>query len=138
MNKKVLIIIAVVILLGGGAAAYFLLFAGEKEPAPEPRSAYVPGDYFVTNVADTNNLVKLTVVLEVNKAADDEEFKTFLTANNHIIRDTIVMIVRSKTYEELTSQDIKTLLSDEIIRGVNQNLGIDNVIAIYFNDYVVQ
>lgn len=137
MNKKLLILIVVIVLLGGAAAAYFLLFAGQQEP-PEVKSAYVPGEYFVTNVADSDHLVKLTVVLEVDKAADDEEFHTFLTANNHIIRDTIVWVVRGKTYDELTSSDIKTVLSEEIVRKINENLGIDNVKAIYFNDYVVQ
>lgn len=138
MNKKLLIIlIAVIVLLGGAAAAYFLLFA-EKEAPPEPRSTYVPGEYFVTNIKDSASLVKVTIVLEVNKAADDAEFQAFLQANNHIIRDTIISVMRSKTYEELMAQDVKSMLSSEIVSQVNQNLGIDNVKAIYLNDYMVQ
>lgn len=138
MNKKILIILAVVILLGAAAAVYFLVIApANAAPAEEPVSTFVPGEYFVTNIKDSASLVKLTVVLEVNKAADDEEFQAFMTAHTYIIRDTVVKTVRSKTYEELTAEDL-TPLGAELVQKINENLGIDNVKAIYFYDYVVQ
>lgn len=138
MNKKLLIIIiAAVVLLGGAAAAYFLLFAGDKEEVVVS-STYTPGEFFVTNASDAMNMVKVTLVLKVNVAADDEEAHNFLTENNHIIRDAVVLTLRSKTYAELTSQDIKSLLEPELVQRINANLGMEIVTGIYFNDYVVQ
>lgn len=141
MKKKstliIIIVLVVVLLAGGGAAAYFLLLA-PKDEAPPPKSAYVPGDYFVTNCKDTRAMVKTTIVLEVNKDAEDEEFTAFMTANNHIIRDTIVFILRDMTEEELRAENVKEELTSRIVTAVNENLGIDNVQTIYFNDYVVQ
>lgn len=137
MNKKIIIIVAAAVLVLGSIAVYFLFLAPKKE-AVEPKSVYVPGDYFVTNVKDSYSLLKVTIVLEVNKDAKDEEFVDFLTANNHIIRDTIVFILREKTEEELRASDIKQTLGAEIVQKVNGALGIDNIKTVYFNDYVIQ
>lgn len=137
MNKKTIIIIMAAVLVLGSLAVYFLFFA-PKEEAVEPKNVYVPGDYFVTNIKDSYSLLKVTIVLEVNKDAEDEEFVDFLTANNHIIRDTIVFILREKTEEELRASDIKQTLGAEIVQKVNDALGIDNIKTVYFNDYVIQ
>lgn len=138
MKKKGIGIIAIVLVLGIAAGVYFLVIAPGAANAPEPSSGYTPGEYIVTNIKDSNSLVKAAIVLQVNKALDDQEFSDFMKANNHIIRDIIVMTLRSKTYDELMSPDIKAVLSDEIVSSVNEALGIDNVKAIYFNDYVIQ
>lgn len=139
MNKKIIIIIviAVVVLAGAGVGAYFLFFSNPEEP-PEPVGSFVPGEYFITNVKDSNNYLKVNVVLEVNKANDDEEFKTFMTDNQHIIRNTIIFILRSKTVDDLKDMKVEDNLSTEITGAVNEALGIDNVKRIYFNDYVMQ
>lgn len=136
MKKKGLVIVILLILIAAGAGVYF--FVLPKEEPPEARSAYVPGEYFITNVKNSNMLVKTTIVLEVNRAADDKSFHEFLAENNHKIRDAIVFVLREKTAEELQSPDIKAILTDEIVKRINQVLGIDNVKTIYFNDYVVQ
>ncbi|MDL2289344.1 flagellar basal body-associated FliL family protein [Clostridia bacterium OttesenSCG-928-F22] len=133
--KKIIIIVLALLVVGGVAVFMFVL---PKEEGPEPRSLYTPGDYFVTNDKDGKNMVKTTIVLEVNKKADDEEFKTFMDENQPKIRDTIVFILRSKSLDELRSQDIKTVLTSEIVQAINEALEIDNVKTIYFNDYVVQ
>lgn len=133
--KKVIIILIMV--LAAAAAVYFAFLApgGEQEPA---KSIYVPGDYFITNIKDSKALLKTTIVLEVDRAADDKEFHKQLKENNHMIRDTIVFILRSKTETELRSAEIRGVLENEIIAAVNQRLGIDNIKAVYFNDYVLQ
>lgn len=137
MKKKLIIIIGAVVLVAGGIAAY-LFFAGPGEPVEPPVSTYTPGEFFVTNVKDSYALFKVTVVLEVDKAADDKDFTAFMTNNNHIIRDTIVFILREKTEEQLRAADIKQVLGEEIALKVNEALGISNIQAVYFNDYVLQ
>jgi flagellar FliL protein len=142
--KKVLILLIVIILIGGGAAVYFLFLSGSDAVEPEIRTPYIPGEYFVTNVRRsgpddyTTALVKVSVVLEVDKKPGDTEFFAFLDERQYIIRNAIVFILRDKTEEELRANDVQQVLTDEIISTLNQTLGIDNIKDVYFTDYVVQ
>ncbi len=131
--KKILIIVGGVLVVAG-AAVYFLFLA----PPPEPETMfYVPGDYFVTNIADSTRLLKATIVLEISTTQKDEVTK-YLTENNHILRDVIVFTLRSKTEEELRSQGIEDQLRTEIVRNLKEKMGLDYITTIYFNDYVIQ
>lgn len=138
MKKKLIIIIgAVVLLLAIGAGLYFFVFAA---PPPEKiSSSYTPGDYFVTNIKDSSSLIKTTIVLEVQVFEKElEDVTAYLTENNHIIRDIIVFTLRSRTEEELRSQDIADTLRDELVQRINERLNIDYITTVYFNDYVIQ
>lgn len=131
--KKILIIIAIAVVVAG-AAAYLLFFM----PAPEPETVYyVPGDYFVTNIADSTRLLKSTIVLELS-TTDKEGVTKYLTENNHIIRDIIVFTLRSKTEDELRSNGIEDTLRTEIVGNLETKMGLDYMKTIYFNDYVIQ
>lgn len=130
MKKKVIIII-VVLLVIASVASYFLFFNKEKAPVV---SYYVPGDFFVTNVKDSMYLLKTTIVLELN--VDDK--KEYLTKRNHIIRDVIVFSLREKNEEELRSTGIQETLRSEIVAKLNEKLGVDYIVSLYFNDYVLQ
>ncbi len=131
--KKVIVIIIAVLIIGGGAA-YFLFLT----PPPEAETIfYTPGDYFVTNIKDSDALIKVTIVLELS-TADPETATAYLTENNHIIRDIIVFTLRSKTEEELRSQGIEEQLRTEIVNNLESKMGLDYITTIYFNDYVIQ
>jgi len=133
--KKKLIIIIVVILAVGAAGAYFLM---GNQPAEKIYSYYEPGDYFVTNIKDSKALIKTTIVLELH--ADEKEMESineYLKENNHILRDIIVFTLRSKTEEELRAQNIDQTLRTEIVKSISEQMGIDYISAVYFNDYVI-
>ncbi len=131
--KKILIIVIVAVILAG--AAVYLLFL---MPPPAAETVYyVPGDYFVTNIADSTRLLKTTIVLEL-KTAEADKVKEYLTENNHIIRDIIVFALRSKTEDELRSNEIEKTLRDELVNSLESKMGLDYIETIYFNDYVIQ
>jgi flagellar basal body-associated protein FliL len=132
MKKKVIII--VIALIAVAAAAYFILFAGPKEPQV---SYYTPGDYFVTNIKDSTRLVKLTLVLGLS-TPDPTKAQEDLTQVNHVIRDIIVFTLRDKTEDELRSDSIKESLNTELVKKLNEGLGVDYITTIYFNDFVIQ
>ncbi len=136
MNKKIIIIIAAVLIVAALACVYFFVIA---KPPEKIYSYYEPGDYFVTNIKDSNSLIKTTIVLELYVYEKDlPDITDYLTENNHIIRDIIVFTLRSKTEEELRSQDIDKTLRQEIVQRINEQMGIDYISNVYFNDYVVQ
>lgn len=131
--KKVLIII-VALALVGGTAYYFLAVRGHGEEKPIELTAFVPGDYFVTNVMDSSSLFKVTVVLMLNTDKLDKELKE----NEYVIRDTIIARLRKLTEEDLKSDDIQDRLRLELKDEINRVLGIDNIVTIYFSDFVMQ
>ena len=136
MNKKLIIIIAAVLVVAAAVCVYFFVIA---KPPEKIYSDYEPGDYFVTNVKDSNSLIKTTIVLELYVYEKDlDDITEYLTKNNHIIRDIIVFTLRSKTEEELRSQDIDKTLRQEIVQSISEQMGIDYISTVYFNDYVIQ
>ncbi len=131
--KKVITII-VLVLIAAGALTYFLFLA----PPPEVQTSYfVPGDYFVTNIKDSTRLLKVTIVIELSTTNPDET-QEYLTERSHIIRDNIVFLLRSKTEEDLRSNDIQKTLREEIVDRLKTELKLDYINTIYFNDYVIQ
>jgi flagellar FliL protein len=78
-------------------------------------------------------------VLELSVYEKDlEDVTAYLKENNHIIRDIIVFTLRSKTEEELRSQDVTETLREELVQRINKQMGIDYITTVYFNDYVIQ
>lgn len=135
MKKKIIIIVAVLLIVAGAGIFIFLQPSAEEKVF---KSYYETGDYFITNVKDSEKLLKTTIVLEVDKAGEDEEFYTFLKENNNIIRNNIISILRGKNEQELRAEDSLQKLAAEISASINETLGIDNVKTIYFNEYVLQ
>lgn len=134
--KKILIIIIAVIVIAGGVGAYFLFFNKPKEEA-EPKVelyTYAIEDAFITNVKGSQKLFKTSVILVVNKENMDEVF----AENTYIIRDTIIMILRELTEEEISGMTIQDMLRTEIASALNKALEIDNIVSVYFGDFVMQ
>ena len=131
--RKIIIIILAVVIIGGGAAYYFLAVRGHQDKAEKPveLTAFVPGDYFVTNVADSSSLFKVTVVLMLNTDKLEEK----LSENEYVIRDTIIAHLRTLTESDLTSGDIQDRLRSDLKDEINKVLGIDNIVTIYFRRF---
>ncbi|NPB09141.1 MAG: flagellar basal body protein FliL [Thermodesulfobacteria bacterium] len=146
-GKKFLfiIIIGVVLLAGIGGGAYFFLFAGsepppEEEAPPEPPEPevgpFLQLDPFIVNLADPtgHRYLRAKITLEFR---NDEVYQK---ANERIpqINDAIIMVLSSKTVEEMLSPEGKMELRMELIRKLNELLGPNSIKNIYFTQFVVQ
>ncbi|MGE4484049.1 MAG: flagellar basal body-associated protein FliL [Oscillospiraceae bacterium] len=134
MKKKVLLLIIAVIVITAGALYFFVFRGGGGETQDEKLYSYVPGDYFVTNVKDSDSLLKVTVVLALNT----DKLESTLEENEYIIRDKIIFELRSLTEEDILSEDIQDRLRTDITDNLNSALGIDDIVTVYFNDFVMQ
>lgn len=132
MKKKIITIILVLALFGGAIAYYF--YKGADNGASNELYSYVPGDYFVTNVKDSGSLLKTTVVLVLNTGDLTDE----LDDKQYVIRDTIIYLLRGLTEEDIKSDTIQDKLRYEIAEKLNEVLGIDSIVTVYFNDFVMQ
>ncbi|HHI98054.1 MAG TPA: flagellar basal body protein FliL [Thermodesulfatator atlanticus] len=140
-----LIIIGVVLLAGVGGGAYFFLFAKSEpppeeektQPPPEPEvGPFLQLDPFIVNLADPtgHRYLRAKITLEFR---NDEAYQK---ANERIpqINDAIIMVLSSKTVEEMLSPEGKLELRLELIRKLNDLLGANSVKNIYFTQFVVQ
>ena len=63
--------------------------------------------------------------------------KKFLNDNQYKIRDAIIFVLRSKSENDLTSDNIKQTLSNEIIDKLNNEFGL-NAVNLYFNEFIME
>ncbi len=137
-KKQVMALVAGVVVfmtLIGAGVAYFLIKdrANQSEQSPTMYT-YAIEDYFVTNVKDSNKLFKTSVVLVLNKEGMD----TVMKENLPVIRDKILFILRELTAEDLANPDIQNKLRDKIPTALNEAMGIDYIVSVYFGDFVMQ
>lgn len=153
-KKKLFLIIGIVvlvILIGGGVAAWF--FLKEKPAAPEAQDAsqqvpvpeleqkanigpMVNIEEFIVNIisGDTPHYVKASLTVELT----NEEVKIEVENRMAQMRDTILLLIGNKTYEELQDLQGKKQLKAELMSKVNSFLQSGKVRSIYFTNFVVQ
>jgi len=161
--KWILIGVAVLALLGGGGYFAYLKFfappppdqaaeeapsegapAGEKGAAPaakkEPEvpilGVMVPLEPFVVNLAGTKGkrFLKVAITLELSSPEVNAE----INENLQKITDSILILLSSKSFEDVYSVQGKFKLKDEITTRVNRFLVLGHVKDAYFTEFVIQ
>ncbi len=145
-KKLIFILIPIILILGGGGfAAYHFLFAknninkntgkiiAPSQISPGPMIELKP---FLTNLADKNktSYIKISMSIELKQGGNIGLFKQ-LTPK---IRNSIIMILSSKTTREINTPEGIVSLRHQIARSLNRILGDGTVIGVYFNNYLVQ
>jgi flagellar protein FliL len=152
-KKKLLLIgggaLLLVILIGTAIGLFFLLKDdGDAEPAPGSTvpvpqlntnitiGPMVNIDSFIVNIisADSNHYVKASFTLELSNETTKEEVNRRMPQ----IRDSILLLLGNKTYEELQDLQGKKQLKAELMSKINAVLVSGRVDSIYFTDFVVQ
>lgn len=152
MGMIIIIALVVLVLLGGGIGAYFMFFSASPEEEAEPKTqeeqveetiqqSGMPGtmfpiESFIVNLAGSEGkrFLKVTIDLELNKEEAAEEVKTRLPQ----VKDSILVLLSSKTFEEVYTVQGKFKLRDEIISRTNSFLKTGKVKNIYFTEFVIQ
>lgn len=133
MKKPIIIAIAAVAVAAIGITVYFL-----GAPKPDRQYYHSTGEPFVTNVINSDKLIKTAVVLGLSKDVSDE-----LTEKNAVLRDCILYVLRNQTEEQYQQGNLQQQLSDAIVSRLNgmfpQKEGEAPLfIKAYFNDFVMQ
>lgn len=139
--------IGVVVLLAAvGVAAYLLGarsaqnavadVAVEETEKPEGVGPMVDVKDFIMNILDKNETryLKASITLEL------ENEETVVEVNERMpqIRDSILLLIGSKTFAELNDLQGKLQLRAEIIVRLNKLLKKGKIKGIYFTEFVVQ
>lgn len=91
---------------------------------------------FIVNLQDNSGTryLKLTVNLELPPGSSLSE----LTAQSTQIRDSLIILLSSKSYSDIGTVEGKYQMRDEIIARVNQYLTTTKVKTAYFTEFVIQ
>ena len=129
--KKIVLTVLVVMLVAAGGLAFFL-FSGDKE---KDRSFnYDPGECFVTDIVDSERLLKADVIVRMS----DKRRVKFFTENNHRIRSVVIRALRGRSESELKGSAAQGHVADEIIRMLNAEFESDEFLQIFYNEFVIQ
>lgn len=107
----------------------------ERQSAmPRSTGLVLPLPPITVNLSEPGGRRYLKLGLEVEVNSD---VRSQLKDNNARIRDAIIMLLAGKNYGDISSPDGKVLLKAEIAARINQILGAQRVVRVYFTDFVV-
>ncbi len=93
-------------------------------------------DTFIVNLADKGGTRYLRVTMDLelgNSDLEDELYKRLPQ-----VRDSLLMILPSKRFEDISTVQGKTALRDEMLEALNGYLAQGKITNIYFKEFVVQ
>lgn len=158
-SKLPLIIILVVVLLlaGGGfvAVKMFILkpapevqdnpdaaFEEPVQPQRQTNAKAEPGPMvaypsFIVNLADPggNRYLKVTLSIELSK---DKNFEAEVASKEPKIKDIMISVLSSKTFEEISTTQGKIALKQEILRRLNTIMSGGRVVDVFITEFVIQ
>ena len=151
-GKLIMILAAVAVLvIGGAVAAFFLLSQPDAEQVAKPGEAeteehaedehppvYEKLETFTVNLADQQSYLQTDIQLLLADAGLQSKIKERMPE----VRDALIRLLSSKTAEELTLQEGKDALADEILQTMNDVLKVkdksEGVKKVLFAAFIIQ
>lgn len=150
----IILVVALAVLGGGGTFLWLKVIApaiggggdetGEKDgdkKEEEKTNVLVSGpmyplDPFIINLAGEGGkrFLKLTMELEISNEKLSEE----ITASLPKIKDSVLILLSSKTFEDVYTVSGKFKLRDEITSRINGFLVTGHLRNVYFTEFVIQ
>ena len=152
MSKTVLVIIisVAVLFMGMVGAGFFILWnkisqvpqdSGKvaEMPVEEEENAIGPLyslDTMIVNLADHGGkrYLRVTMALELS----DPESVATIESRLPQVRDAVLMILPTKTYDDVSTTDGKITLRNQVMEKINSLMTKGRVTNIYFTEFVVQ
>ncbi|MFP4070712.1 MAG: flagellar basal body-associated protein FliL [Desulfovibrionales bacterium] len=143
--KWIVITVVLLLLAAGGYFGYATFIATGEENATdsggenvtEPlQSRTVSLQPFVVNLADPLGRRYLKVSMDLELA--DEKSMQEATRAMPKIKDSLLLLLSSKSYSNLAKMEDKLRLKQEIVERVGHIIGQGKVVDIYFTEFVIQ
>jgi flagellar FliL protein len=151
-NKLIFLIVAVLLVITIGLAGGFFMMwsklsslsaqanAAAASEAEQTQAAALGTlfklDTFIVNLADAerNRYLRVTMELELPDSSNTGKLEERLPQ----IRDSVLMILPTRRFADITSMEGKTALRDEIIAKLNELFAGNIISNIFFTEFVVQ
>ena len=152
MSKTVLIIIisVAVLFMGMVGAGFFILWNKISQVPVDPSKVaemaveedenvigpLYPLDTMIVNLSDDGGkrYLRVTMALELS----DPESVDTIESRLPQIRDAVLMILPTKTYDDVSTTDGKIALRNQVMEKINTLMTKGRVNNIYFTEFVVQ
>lgn len=137
--KKILVLLVLVMLLGGGGSLAYIIFTDDPSSSKHPQHVekhMMPLEPFLVNLADTDSrrYLKLKIELEVPSEKSAKELEKFLAP----IRDSFILLLSSKSYQEIATPEGKLHLKQQLLKQMASIPGGKKVSGVYFTEFVAQ
>ena len=151
-NKLIYLLVSILLVLIIGLSAGFLMMwnklavlntqgslaanqGGQQALAASPGPLF-PLQTFIVNLADQdrNRYLRVTMDLELSDSTDADIINERLSQ----VRDSILMILPSRQFGDISSMEGKIALRDEIMAKLNGLFNKKMVTNIFFTEFVVQ
>ena len=108
----------------------------EQVPVEKLLGPIVSLETFIVNLADQGGkrYLRMTIDLEL----DSEDLEPEINKRLPQVRDSILTILPTKRFEDISSASGKTALRDQMLERINGLLANGKVTNIYFKEFVVQ
>jgi len=137
LKKIILFAVLVIVLLGGSGVAYLAFF---DEPAPAKKEhaekAIMGLEPFLVNLADKDarRYLKVKIDLEV----ESEKTAKGLEKSMPRIRDQLILLLSSKSYQDIATPEGKHQLKKEILERLAATPHGKKISGAYFTEFVAQ
>ncbi|GAB6144594.1 flagellar basal body-associated FliL family protein [Desulfocicer niacini] len=148
MIKIIIIVVVILVAGGGGFVGWTLMNRGEDpskeavESTPQFNVNATPITYsldtYIVNLMGKTGMSKKYLKVGIMLGISSEEQKSGIDQYKPLINDSVLILLSSKTYNELGTVEGKIQLKQELIMRMNQVLGVPMVKKIYFTEFVVQ
>ncbi|MFN8792388.1 MAG: flagellar basal body-associated protein FliL [Bdellovibrionales bacterium] len=121
------------------------VIAGEKQTAEQEANAkkefvgkVVPMETFIVNLAGSKGrrVAKVNMELELKEAEGEGKIAAEIEQRKAQIRDIIIIILSSKSYEEVSSREGKDNLRSEIKDTINSFLTTGKISNVFFTEFI--
>ncbi|MBI4643907.1 MAG: flagellar basal body-associated FliL family protein [Deltaproteobacteria bacterium] len=137
LKKIIILVVLLFVLLGGGAFAYLLLV---DEPTTDKtkhvEKAMMPLEPFLVNLADKDSrrYLKVKIDLEVDTEKTAKELEKAMPR----IRDQLIFLLSSKSYQDISTPEGKLQLKKEILARLTALPTGKKISGAYFTEFVAQ
>ncbi len=151
-NKMLFIIIVVLgIIIGVGGALAFIMFKSksddqgqkpaqvekkeDKKPVSDTMGHIIMLEPFIVNLSGSGlNYLKVEIGLELSNLEVEKE----ITSKKPHIQDSIILLLSTKSFDDISTGQGKLVLKDEILIRLNNILRTGSIRNIYFTSFIVQ
>ncbi|MCA1743192.1 MAG: flagellar basal body-associated protein FliL [Desulfonatronovibrio sp.] len=146
---KWLILILILGVLAGAGYFGYNYFMNQDDPEEENQAEsqdqgqqelksyeVVDLEPFVVNLADPlgRRYLRTTLKVEVIDGKASKDVQQHMAR----VRDSIILLLSSKSYSDIDTMEEKIQLRNEIVERLNQFIGQGRVLKVYFSEFVVQ
>lgn len=138
--KLIILAVLAVVLVGTGAVVGKVMLAPKGKAAKEAAAkvevgAKVPLEEFLINLGGgTDHYVKTQIALGVKKGVTEKDLEEDFPP----IRDVVISSLASRSLKDLSTEAGRQKLKDDIKEKVNEELGKETVVKVYFMSFAVQ